>query len=359
MTTILAFIFVLGLLVFVHELGHFIAAKRSGIRVERFSLGFPPKLIGKTVGETEYCIGVIPLGGYVKMVGENEFDEGYVAQPGDFMAASLWKRFIVITAGPFMNFVTAILLFFVIYWATGIPEPVPNTVSSTSILPGSPAENAGLTAGAEILSIDGIIFEDYAEMSGYISQRPNQELLFSWKAEDGVHSEIIIPLENTVADSAGVEKIVGRIGIGIGPMFEYRPTGPWQALKEGTDATLFLTGEMFKIIWRLITQQESLKNLGGPVMIAQQAGKAAEQGFLSLLGLAAFLSVNLAILNILPIPVLDGGHLVFLSIEGVLRRPVSIKGRLIAQQIGMAVLLLLMVVVTYNDVARLLTGIFK
>jgi len=359
MTTILAFIFVLGLLVFVHELGHFIAAKKSGIRVERFSLGFPPKLIGKKYGETEYCIGVVPLGGYVKMTGENEYDENYKPQPGDFMAASLWKRFIVIAAGPLMNFVTAILLLFVVYWAAGIPEPIPDTISATSIAPGSPAEKAGMEPGAELLSIDGLTFADYAEMSAYIGDRPNQELAFAWKTDEVTKTGIIIPQENTVIDSAGNEKIVGRIGIGIGPLFEYKSTDPWHAFKEGLDATIFLTGEMLRIIWRLISQQESIKNLGGPVMIAQAAGNAAKQGFLALLGLAAFLSVNLAILNILPIPVLDGGHLVFLSIEGIIRRPVSIKGRMVAQQVGMILLILLMVVVTYNDIARLLTGILK
>jgi regulator of sigma E protease len=359
MTTILAFIFVLGLLVFVHELGHFIAAKKSGIRVERFSLGFPPKLIGKQYGETEYCIGVVPLGGYVKMTGENEFEDDYTPQPGDFMAASLWKRFIVIFSGPLMNFLTAILLFFFIYWAAGIPEPIPNTISATVITPGSPADKAGLAPGSELLTINGLTFSDITEMSDYIGQRPNQELTFTWKTDGEIKTAVIIPAENTVTDSLGNEKTIGRIGIGLGPLFEYKAAGPWRAFVEGIDATVFLTGEMFRIIWRLISQQESIKNLGGPVMIAQAAGNAAKQGFLALLGLAAFLSVNLAILNILPIPVLDGGHLVFLAIEGVIRRPVSIKSRMVAQQVGMILLILLMVVVTYNDIARLLTGILK
>lgn len=359
MTTILAFIFVLGLLVFVHELGHFIAAKRSGIRVETFSLGFPPKLIGKKIGETEYRIGIIPLGGYVKMMGEYEFEDDYVPKPGDFTAAPIWKRFITITAGPFMNFVTAIVLFFIIYWAMGIPEPIDNTISATSIMPGSPADEAGMNPGVELVSIDGITFDDYSYMIDYISQRPNVPLNFSWVEDDSVITRAITPKEETVTDSLGQEQLVGRIGIGIGPLFEYRPAGPIRAFGEGINATLFLTGEMFNIIFKLITRQESIKNLGGPVMIAQQAGRAARQGFLSLLGLAAFLSVNLAILNILPIPVLDGGHLVFLSIEAVKRKPVSLKGRLVAQQIGMALLLLLMVVVTYNDIMRIVTGIFK
>jgi regulator of sigma E protease len=165
---------------------------------------------------------------------------------------------------------------------------------------------------------------------------------------------MLTTMEYPTVDSLGEKVIEGRIG--IGPDYYYKSIGPFQALKEGTLATVYLTEQMFKIIWRLVSRQESIKSLGGPVMIAKQAGAAAEQGFLSLLGLAAFLSINLGILNILPIPVLDGGHLVFLTIEGIRRKPVSLKGRMIAQQIGMGLLLILMVVITYNDIVRVFTG---
>jgi regulator of sigma E protease len=250
-------------------------------------------------------------------------------------------------------------LFFVIYWATGLPQPIEGTVSATSILPDSPADKAGMEPGSQILSVDGQKFTSYSELADFINEHPNEALTFAWKYDDSTYTKSITPAEHEVTDSLGHKKMVGRIGIGIGPMFKYMPTGPIQAFKEGASATFFLTGQMFKIIWELITRQVSIKNLGGPVMIAQQAGRAAKQGFLSLLGLAAFLSVNLAILNILPIPVLDGGHLVFLTIEAVKRRPVSIKSRMVAQQIGMALLLLLMVVVTYNDIIRVFTGMLN
>jgi len=206
---------------------------------------------------------------------------------------------------------------------------------------------------------DGIRFTNFDKMTDYISKHPDQPLAFTWKDNGETVTKDITPAEQTITDSLGQKETVGRIGIGIGPMFEYKPTGPIKAFKEGVNATLFLTSEMFKIIWKLVTQKESIKNLGGPVMIAQQAGRAAKQGFLALLGLAAFLSINLAILNILPIPVLDGGHLVFLTIEAIKKSPVSVKGRLIAQQIGMALLLLLMVVVTYNDILRVVKGMFQ
>ncbi len=359
MTTILAFVFVLGLLVFVHELGHFIAAKRSGIRVETFSLGFPPKLIGKRIGETEYRIGIVPLGGYVKMMGENEFDDDYVPQEGDFTAASIWKRYIVIAAGPIMNFITAAFIFFIIYWANGIPEPIPDTIAANSIMPGSPADQAKMNPGSQLLAIDDIEFTDYKELIAYINERPNVPIDFTWKDGDSVVTAAITPGEKTVTDSLGNEKVVGQVGIGISNAFEYKSVGPFKALGEGISATVYLTGQMLDIIWQAVTLQISIKNFGGPIMIAEQAGRAAKQGFLSLLGLAAFLSVNLAILNILPIPVLDGGHLVFLTIEAIKRKPVSLKGRLIAQQIGMGLLLLLMVAITYNDIMRVVGGFFE
>ncbi len=357
MTTLIAFVFVLGLLVFVHELGHFIVAKKAGIRVERFSLGFPPKLIGKKVGETEYMIGIVPLGGYVKMSGENITEDNYVPRPGDFMASSVLKRSLVILAGPVMNFLLAVFLFFIVYWSTGSPVIRPNSTEIGMVSPGGPADKAGLKEGSTIVSIDGNTFADFNEIAAYVRVRPNSILKVVWTDSGKTVTSDIRTLSIPGIDSLGRERFEGRIG--IGPAYDYRPISPWQAFKDGVSANLFVTGQMFFVLWKLVSRQESIKALGGPVLIAQQAGAAARQGFIALLGLAAFLSVNLAIINILPIPVLDGGHLVFLVIEAFKRRPVSLKGRLIAQQIGMGLLFLLMVVVTYNDIIRLITGIIK
>jgi regulator of sigma E protease len=357
MITIIAFVFVLGMLVFVHELGHFIVAKKSGIRVERFSLGFPPKLIGKKIGDTEYMIGVVPLGGYVKMTGENVTEDDYVPQPGDFMSASVFKRTMVILAGPLMNFVLAIFLFFVVYWSTGSPEMKPNSTEIGVVSPGGPAEKAGIKEGSNIVSIDGNTFKDFTEMAAYVRVRPNSDINISWIDSGKTVNATVRTMSIPGTDTLGRQRTEGRIG--IGPVYDYKPISPWQALKDGFSANLFITGQMFSVIWKLVSRQESIKALGGPVLIAQQAGAAARQGFAALLGLAAFLSVNLAIVNILPIPVLDGGHLVFLAIEAFKKRPVSLKGRLIAQQIGMGLLFLLMIVVTYNDIIRLITGIIR
>ncbi len=357
MLTILAFIFVLGMLVFVHELGHFLMAKKAGIKVEKFSLGFPPKLIGRKIGDTEYCIGIVPLGGYVKMAGENITEENYSPQPGDFMAVSTAKRFWVIVAGPVMNYLLGIILFFIVYWGTGIPQSQLDSTEIGIVTAGAPAAQAGLKAGSKIISIDGNHLRNFNEIAAYIRQRPNALITVEWL--DGEHSRIdtLRTLSVPFTDSLGNLRNEGRIG--IGPKFTYSPIGPFTALKEAALFSVELTGQMLTIVFRLITRQESIKSLGGPVMIAQQAGAAAKQGISSLLGLAAFLSINLAILNILPIPVLDGGHLVFLGIEALKRQPISVKGRLIAQQVGMGLLFILMLVVTYNDIVRLITGIMK
>ncbi len=357
MLTILAFIFVLGLLVFVHELGHFLIAKKAGIKVEKFSLGFPPKLFGRKFGDTEYCIGIVPLGGYVKMAGENITEDTYVPKPGDFMAASTAKRFWVIVAGPVMNYLLGILLFFMIYWASGMPQSRLDSTEVGIVTPGAPAAQAGLKTGAKIISIDGNHLRNFNEIAAYIRQRPDELIKIEWLDGEKLMAETVRTLSVPFTDSLGNVRREGRIG--IGPTFAYSPIGPLTALKEAALFSFELTGQMLTIVFRLITRQESVKSLGGPVMIAQQAGAAAKQGLSSLLGLAAFLSINLAILNILPIPVLDGGHLVFLGIEAIKRRPISVKGRLIAQQVGMGLLFILMAVVTYNDIVRLITGIIR
>jgi regulator of sigma E protease len=228
------------------------------------------------------------------------------------------------------------------------------------VSPGDPADRAGITDGSEILSIDGVPYKEYSEIVAYIKSRPETIINVTWNDDEGgTKSAEIQTLAVTVNDSLGNEKTEGRLGFILGPAVNYVAVGPIKAFGAGFSTTIFLTREMIRVIWRLVTRQESIKALGGPVMIAKQAGAAAKQGFLTLLGLAAFLSINLAILNVLPIPVLDGGHLVFLAIEGIKRRPVSIKSRLVAQQIGMGLLLLLMVVVTYNDIVRLFTGFFR
>jgi regulator of sigma E protease len=354
---ILPFVCVLGLLVFVHELGHFIAAKRSGVRVEKFSLGFPPNLFKKKIGDTEYCIGIIPLGGYVRMKGDiPDFADDKTAPAGDpdeFMSAPAWKRAIIIAAGPVMNFVAAFLLFVIMFWAWGNPLPRPESTEIGSVGQDTPAYQAGLKEGDVILSIDDTPVSDFQQMAEYIKSRPDQDIVFRFHRDGGDQTLTLHTLKYEFIDGAGVEKIEGRIG--VDPVFDFHPTNLLLALKDGATATVFISAVTFEFIWKLISREESVKNLGGPIMIADQAGKALRRGLPYLVNLAAFLSINLGILNILPIPVLDGGHLVFLGIEGIRRRPIPFKKRLFWQQVGMGLLLLLMVFVTYNDILRLFT----
>jgi regulator of sigma E protease len=357
-TWIIPFVGILGLLIFVHELGHFIAAKRSGIIVEKFSLGFPPNIFSKKIGDTEYCIGIIPLGGFVKMKGDipdfaNDETEPS-GEPGEFLSAPIWKRAAVIIAGPVMNFVAAILLFIVMIWAWGDPKPRPDTTEIGSVGPDTPAYKAGLKEGDEIVSIDGQFFNDFEQMAGYIKTKPDQELVVKYSRQNSNDLVTLRTMKYEFKDSLGVAHTEGRIG--VDPVFDFYPTSVGQAFKGGFQGAFFVSGLTLEFLWKLITRQESIDKLGGPVMIADQAGKALKRGLPYLVNLAAFLSINLAVLNVLPIPVLDGGHLVFLAIEAIRRKPIPFKKRLLWQQVGMGLLLLLMVFVTYNDIARLITG---
>ena len=355
---IIPFILVLGFLIFVHELGHFIAAKRSGIKVEKFSLGFPPNIVSKKIGETEYCVGIIPLGGYVKMKGDvpdfADDETPPAGEPGEFMSAPGWKKAMVITAGPFMNFVAAFLLFIIMIWAWGNPVVRPNSTEIGAIRPEAPADKAGLREGDVIISIDGRFFPNFDKLASYIWSKPDQDIVIKYR-RGGIDQLVTVrTAKNNFIDSLGVEKSQGMIG--VEPIYDFYPTGLTTAIRDGALATVFVSGVMLEFLYKLVTLQESVKNIGGPIMIADQAGKAFRRGLPYLFNLAAFLSINLGILNILPIPVLDGGHLVFLSIEAIRRKPIPFKKRLIWQQIGMGLLLLFMVFVAYNDIARLITG---
>lgn len=352
MTTVLSTIFVLGVLIFVHELGHFLIAKWAGIRVERFSLGFPPKMIGFTKGDTEYCISWIPLGGYVKMAGENPDDETS-GSPDEFMSKTVGQRALVILAGPVMNFVTAILIFIGVLWLHGKDVPAEDRVVVGPVLADAPAHKAGLKSGDVIIAVDHTKYSDFAEMADYIRSRPSDSIEVLWRRGDDIYSARMKTGTQVVMTDAG-EDTVGMIGIGLG--FITERVGLFGAISGGIKQTFFICGEMFKFLGGLVSGQVSIKMVSGPVGIARIAGQVAQEGWFVLLNFMAVLSLNLAILNILPIPILDGGHLVFLGAEKLRGRPLSLRQRAIAQQVGLALLLLLIVTVTYNDILRFITG---
>ncbi len=344
--TILATIFVLGVLVFFHELGHFIVAKKSGIRVEKFSLGFPPTILSKKWGETVYAIGAIPLGGYVKMAGEQP-EEEISGAPWEFMSQPVWKRFLVIFAGPFMNFVLAVVVLAGLYMVRGKEV---EAVFVGEVAAESPAAKAGIQNGDQIVSVDGNPVKDFQEMAQHIYSKVEQPVVITLRRNDILITDTIVTYKDQAVTAKGDTVVVGKIGVGNKPVF--KRLGIFAAVGAGFDQAVFYVEMVFKFVAGLVMRTVPASEIGGPIMIGQIAGATARAGFDILLEFLALLSVNLAVLNILPIPLLDGGHLVFLVAEKFKGSPISTRTRIIVQQIGIAFLLLLVIFVTFNDIHR-------
>jgi regulator of sigma E protease len=352
MTTFLATIFVLGILIFFHELGHFLIAKKSGIKVERFSLGFPPKLIGKKIGDTEYCISWVPLGGYVKMAGEDPDQKEIKGEPWEFMSKPVHTRALVVFAGPAMNFILAILIFWGIIFFAGKQEIHEDTNQIGLVAAGGPADEAGIRPDDRIISINGTEVATFVEMAEIIYEQVEKPVEVKWIRDGEKYTAMITTYKDRILDETGEIKYVGKIG--IGPSYTTVKVGFFRSLLEGVDTAVFILVETIKFIIGLITGAASIKLVGGPVFIAQVAGQTARAGFVSLLSFTALLSINLSLINVLPIPVLDGGHLLFLGIEKIKGKPLSLKQRAAMQQIGFAFLILLIIFITYNDFLRLI-----
>ena len=357
MEYILSFVLVVGLIILVHELGHFIAARAVGIRVDRFSIGFGPKIVSIRRGETEYRIAWIPLGGYVKMAGmideslddsEEQFDS---SDPRLFINKKGWQKIIVISAGVLLNMVLAALVLWAVYATRGIPYlPNPDHIG-TAIdrpVPGFPAEKAGLLRGDEIVAIDGVEVSDWNDLVKEIYERPGREVTVD-VLRDG--KPLSFTLTTRSEARRGQEEPIGKIG--IGPILEYKRLGIGSAFVYGWVMTWTILERTAQSISMLILGQASVKDLAGPVGIAKMTGDTARQGFGDLLELLALISVNIGFLNILPIPALDGGHLVLVLVEGVRRRPLSARLKIGIQQVGMILLLVLIAMVVFNDFMRL------
>jgi len=351
MTTALSTILVLGILIFVHELGHFLVAKWVGIRVDRFSLGFPPKLIGFRKGETEYCISVIPLGGYVKMAGENPDESENTGAPYEFMSKTPAQRSAVILAGPIMNYVTAIAIFAVLFVVQGYPTFDADRLVIGGVVDDSPAGEAGLAADDVILSINGVQVTDFSAMADIVSVRPAEEITVVYQRGSRIDTAMMVTAVDSAMNMQGERVAVGKIG--IYHKVWYERLGLMESIKRSAERTWEISVLLIDTLWKLVTLQISPKAIGGPVFIAQFSGEMARLGLYALFGFIAMLSVNLAIVNILPIPVLDGGHMLFLCVEAVRRKPLTLKQRAAVQQVGLAFLLMLIVMVTYNDIARI------
>ena len=349
--TVVYFIVVLGILIFVHELGHFLAAKGLGVRVLKFSLGFGPRIIGKKVGDTDYMISALPLGGYVKMMGDNLEEEiPEEEKPYSFLSQKNWKKILIVGAGPFFNLIfAAIVLWMVFMIGVLVPDAVVGELKE-----GYPAVEAGMMAGDRIVSIDGEDIDDWGEMAGIIISSEGRELEIRAMRGDEELVFSVTPVLGEGLSEVLTPKQQYMIGITQSGIYHTVKRAPISALFEGIKKTADYTRLTFIIIGKMFTGEVALDNLGGPILIAQIAGSAARQGLVSFLGFLALISINLAILNLLPVPVLDGGHLLFFVIEAAIRRPISVKIKEVALQIGLALLVILMIMAFYFDISRLI-----
>jgi regulator of sigma E protease len=427
-TTILAFLFVLGVLIFVHELGHFLAARRIGVRVLTFSLGFGPKILKFRRGDTEYCISVIPLGGYVKMAGETVEDER-TGKPDEFLSKSKWERFQVLIMGPLMNVLLAIVVLAIVFgqgvqMATYLDEPPVVGL----VTPGSAAEKAGIRPGDRVLTVAGDEMKSWKDLRVAIGMKAKRDVDVTLLREGQnisvtVHPDaqgryeigdigvlpdaypIISAVEpDQTAGKAGIKKddlIVAangerivfsaqfveatrknigkqmevtvrrdgqdlrftvvpemrdnlpRIGISLINKTTFYEPGPVEAVQMSLEENWESSGLIFRTLGGLFTGETSLGQFQGPIGIAQLSGESAQAGWVALLSLMAMISLNLGIINLMPVPVLDGGHILIMALEGVARRDFSVQMKEKMLLAGFVVLMMLMVTVIYNDLTRI------
>ena len=344
--SILAYVVTLGVLVFFHELGHYLAARSQGVVVEAFSIGFGPTLLSwrdKKSG-TVWKLSALPLGGYVKMQGWGEQNDGAPAAPGSFSAASLASKALIVVAGPVANLILAFVLFCFLFMTVGqsVIQPV-----LSDILPNSPAAAAGLQAGDRVLSVDGTPITDFTQLQEIILAHPGATVPFTLERHGKTVSQQV-----ALGEMNANGRKAGRLGV-AGDESSVKHFSPPQAIvaaaqETWSDARGIVTG-----IAQLIVHRQGLQDLAGPLGIAQITSKVAAMGIVSLVNLVALLSINLGLVNLIPIPVLDGGHLLFYAIEAVFRRPLPAKAQDVGLRIGVAIILSLFLVTTFNDLTRM------
>lgn len=346
MVSLLVFVFILGLLIFVHEFGHFLAAKKSGVRVEEFGFGYPPRVWGKRFGETVYSINAVPLGGFVKITGIDEFKS---KDPKSFASKSPLKKSFILFSSILANFLLAVLIFSIIF-TVGVPLPVKVTVEG--LVPTSPAEVAGLKEGDVILEVDELEIKDGASLVDYIKKHP-KEVVLTVKRGDEVLKFQLTPRQEYPNDQ-------GPLGVMIKTHFE-KKSYPWfQApivgISESLNLTWAMLGGLKKMFLDLIFKRVVPKDVAGPIGIAQLTSEAVGFGTLAVFQFIGFLSLNLALVNLLPLPALDGGRLLFVFVEGITRGKVNPRLQKQIHTLGFAFLIILMILVTIQDFNRILGG---
>ena len=352
---ILPFVLVLGVLIFFHELGHFLVAKYFGVKVLKFSLGFGPKLAGKKIGETEYLISAVPLGGYVKMLGETDDEDAKPLSPQEqeksFSNKHVLKRIAIVGAGPFFNLFLALVIFCTFFMVAGYQVMIPEI---GQVRENSPAHKAGLLKGDVIVSLAEKDIRTWLDIKNVVQYSAGKPLEITVQRQGRFITLTVVPEASMDKNIFGEEIKSALIGIVASGKFEKIILGPLDSIKHGLDRTWEIIDLTFKVIVKLFQGVVSIKTVGGPIMIGQMTGQVAQENWTYLFPLMAVISINLGILNLLPIPILDGGFIIFLLIELILGKPLSIKKRELAQRVGLFLLITLMVVVMYNDIARFL-----
>ena len=391
LVTIGAAVFTLGILILIHELGHFLVARMVGIRVERFSIGMPPRFLSiqnkvdglwiklfipwfiqrmanattiefriprknPKAGDTEYALSWTPFGGYVKMSGmiDESMDGEVTGKPWEFGSKKRWQQLLTISGGVIMNAILAFIIFSAIVYSTGMEEPVEGTfvgsLVSTEERVVFPAEEAGIKENDQIVAINGQAVSEWEELTGIVQNMPGETIQVEW-ISNGVRSmDSIVVVKETVPSASG-NLDIGMIG--IGRVLEHKDLGLVESVKYGAQSTYLFGTLMARGFWSMITGATSMDQVGGPIMIAKMAGDMARRGWLDVFYFMAIISVNLAFINILPIPGLDGGHFLIISIEGIIRRPLPLNVKLIIQQVGMLFLLGLVIFITIQDISKL------
>jgi regulator of sigma E protease len=364
LSMVLFFLLAIGPLIFIHELGHYYVGRWFGVKADTFSIGFGRELFGWTDKRgTRWKVGWLPLGGYVKFAGDmnpasTPTDEWLSLPPEErsrtFQAKPVWQRFLIVLAGPATNFLFAIIAFMIIFGMYGYPS---TPASVGALTEGGVAAQAGFRPGDRIVSINGSRIDNFADLSTYIALRPQEPMHFRINRGGQELGIDATPALHEETDRFGNRARIGRMGIGMGGPVEFRTVPLHELPGAAVGQTVDSVQTMLTALGQVITGRRSLSELGGPLKIAQVSGQQARLGWLNFFWFMTIVSINLGFINLLPIPLLDGGHLLFYLIEGVRRKPLRPEAQEWAFRTGLAVLLALMIFVTFNDLASF--GLFE
>jgi regulator of sigma E protease len=358
---IAGFLLLLGPLITVHELGHLLVGRWFGVRAEAFSVGFGKEIAGFTDRHgTRWKLSVLPLGGYVQFAGDmnpaSVPDRSAAGEDGNFQNAALWKRALIVAAGPVTNLLVAIAIFAAFFAILG--KPVIDGVEDSRIVGSfaeeSAARDAGLQPGDTITVIDGASISDFEQIKRVVMLNPDKRMVFTVEREGQRFDYPVITSRVMAQDRFGNESAIGQIGVAAsGSRYVLEEVGFFEAVPLAIQQTRDLLGMMLTGIKQILIGERSIKELGGPVKIAKYSGEQMSLGAMAFVSFAALISLNLAFINFLPIPALDGGHLMFYAIEAIRRKPLGPQATEWAYRTGIAMVLMFMVVVTVNDIVSL------